>query len=169
MAESLRLHDGIVWIQTESTISGHSNQRIIERPFTEQERANGIGPPILVGKRQRSDSHHFLCPSAQLSADVESTLDKSERCEMKNLFKLVLIATMTLGGFGCSANSVEEDAADAKVTAADARASAADANARLTAADAHGVAILSLAFPCAVRAGGLSCFRLLLVPTFETS
>jgi len=56
---------------------------------------------------------------------------------MKDLFKLVLISTLTLGVFGCSANSVEEDAADAKVTAADARASAADANARLTAADAH--------------------------------
>ena len=85
----------------------------------------------MAGKRPRSDSHHFLCPSAQLSADGESTLDKSERCEMKNLFKLVLISTLTLGVFGCSANSAKEDAADARVTAA------ADANARVTAADAH--------------------------------
>ena len=56
---------------------------------------------------------------------------------MKKLFKLVLISTVALGIFGCSSNSAEEDAADAKVTAADARASAADANARLTTADAH--------------------------------
>src|SRR5688572_16978538 len=63
---------------------------------------------------------------------------------MKNLFKLVLISTLTLGVFGCSANSVEEDAADARVTAAEARATAvearataANADARLAAADAH--------------------------------
>src|SRR5688572_8379713 len=56
---------------------------------------------------------------------------------MKNLFKLVLISTLSLGFFGCSANSAEEDAAEARVTAADARADAADANARVTAADAH--------------------------------
>jgi hypothetical protein len=56
---------------------------------------------------------------------------------MKNLFKLVLISTLSLALFGCSANSAEEDAADARVTAADARASAADADARVRAADAH--------------------------------
>jgi len=56
---------------------------------------------------------------------------------MKNLFKLVLISTLAFGVFGCSATSVEEDAADARVTAAGARASAADADARLAAADAH--------------------------------
>ena len=56
---------------------------------------------------------------------------------MKNLFKLVLMSTLTLGVFGCSANSAEKDAADARVTAADARDKAADAEARVTAAEAH--------------------------------
>lgn len=56
---------------------------------------------------------------------------------MKNLFNLVLMSTLTLGVFGCSANSAEKDAADARVTAADARDKAADADARVTAAEAH--------------------------------
>ena len=56
---------------------------------------------------------------------------------MKNLFKLVLITTLSLGVLGCSANSAEADAEEARVTAADARAAAAEADARVTAADAH--------------------------------
>jgi len=56
---------------------------------------------------------------------------------MKNLFKLVLITTLSLGVIGCSANSVEADAEEARVAAADARADAAEADARVTAADAN--------------------------------
>src|SRR5687767_4137679 len=56
---------------------------------------------------------------------------------MKNLFKLVLVTTLSLGVIGCSANSVEADAEEARVAAADARADAAEADARVTAADAH--------------------------------
>jgi hypothetical protein len=55
---------------------------------------------------------------------------------MKNLFKFVLISTLLVGAFGCSA-SAEKEAADARVKAADARVQAADANARVAAADAH--------------------------------
>jgi hypothetical protein len=43
---------------------------------------------------------------------------------MKNLFKLVLISTLTLGVFGCSANSAAKDAEEARVTAANVRADA---------------------------------------------
>ena len=53
---------------------------------------------------------------------------------MNNLFKFVLISTLSVGGFGCSA-SPERDAADARVAAADARVDAADA--RVAAADAY--------------------------------
>jgi hypothetical protein len=56
---------------------------------------------------------------------------------MKNLYKLALIATLSLGVIGCSANSAAEDAEEARVTAAAARVNAADADARVTAADAH--------------------------------
>lgn len=56
---------------------------------------------------------------------------------MKNLIKVVLIAALLVGVFGCSAESSEEAAADARVKAADARVDAADANARVKAADAH--------------------------------
>jgi hypothetical protein len=55
---------------------------------------------------------------------------------MKNVCKFVLISTLFVGMFGCSA-SAEKAAADARVNAADARVSAADANARVEAADAH--------------------------------
>jgi len=55
---------------------------------------------------------------------------------MKNVCKFVLISTLVVGMFGCSA-SAEKEAADARVKAADARVSAADANARVEAADAH--------------------------------
>ena len=41
---------------------------------------------------------------------------------MKNLYKLVLITTLSLGVIGCSANSAEADAEEARVTAADADA-----------------------------------------------
>jgi hypothetical protein len=56
---------------------------------------------------------------------------------MKNLIRFVLISSLIAGVFGCSAQSAEEAAADARVDAADARVDAADANARVTAADAH--------------------------------
>ncbi len=56
---------------------------------------------------------------------------------MKNLIRFVLISTLLVGVFGCSAASSEEVAADARVKAADARVHAADANARVQAADAH--------------------------------
>jgi hypothetical protein len=56
---------------------------------------------------------------------------------MKNLVKIVLIASLFVGVFGCGAESSEKAAADARVDAADARVAAADANARVTAADAH--------------------------------
>ena len=56
---------------------------------------------------------------------------------MKNLAKLVLVSSLFAGVFGCSAESSEKAAADARVKAADARVDAADANARVTAADAH--------------------------------
>jgi hypothetical protein len=56
---------------------------------------------------------------------------------MKNFYKFVLIATLLVGVFGCSAESSEKAAADARVEAADARVVAADANARVDAADAH--------------------------------
>ena len=56
---------------------------------------------------------------------------------MKNLAQFVLIATLLVGVFGCSAESSEKVAADAHVKAADARVDAADANARVEAADAH--------------------------------
>ena len=41
---------------------------------------------------------------------------------MKNLYKLVLITTLSLGVIGCSANSAEADAEEARVTTADADA-----------------------------------------------
>ena len=53
---------------------------------------------------------------------------------MKNPFKFVLISTLLVGGFGCSA-SAERDYADARDNAADARVDA--ANARVAAADAY--------------------------------
>ena len=56
---------------------------------------------------------------------------------MKTLIQFVLISTLLVGVFGCSAASSEEVAADARVKAADAHVNAADANARATAADAH--------------------------------
>jgi hypothetical protein len=56
---------------------------------------------------------------------------------MKNIVKFVLISSLLVGAFGCTAKSSEEAAADARVDAADARVNAADANARVTAADAH--------------------------------
>jgi hypothetical protein len=56
---------------------------------------------------------------------------------MKNLAKFVLVSSLFAGVFGCSAESSEKAAADARVKAADARVDAADANARVTAADAH--------------------------------
>jgi hypothetical protein len=55
---------------------------------------------------------------------------------MRNLVKFVLISTLSVGVFGCSA-SEEKAAADARVNAANARVDAADANARMAAADAH--------------------------------
>jgi hypothetical protein len=56
---------------------------------------------------------------------------------MKTLIRFVLISTLLVGVFGCSAASSEEVAADARVKAADAHVNAADANARVAAADAH--------------------------------
>jgi hypothetical protein len=56
---------------------------------------------------------------------------------MKNLVRFVLISTLLAGVFGCTAQSSDKAAADARVDAADARVDAADANARVTAADAH--------------------------------
>ena len=56
---------------------------------------------------------------------------------MKTLYQCVLISALSIGFFGCTANSSEKEAADARATAADARANAADADARVTAADAH--------------------------------
>jgi hypothetical protein len=56
---------------------------------------------------------------------------------MKNILEFVLISTLSLGAFGCAAESSEKAAADARVQAADARVDAADANARVKAADAH--------------------------------
>jgi len=47
------------------------------------------------------------------------------------------LLSSALAAFGCSADSSEKLAADARVDAADARVDAADANARVTAADAH--------------------------------
>jgi len=78
-----------------------------------------------------------LCTSAQFPVEVESTLSKSERYEMKTLVKFVLLSTVSLGVFGCSADSTAKDAEEARATAVDARANAADADARVTAADAH--------------------------------
>ena len=56
---------------------------------------------------------------------------------MKNLAQFVLIATLLVAVFGCSAESSEKAAAVARVKAADARVVAADANARVEAADAR--------------------------------
>jgi len=56
---------------------------------------------------------------------------------MKNLFKFVLISTLSIGVLGCTADSTAKDAEEARATAVDARAKAADADARVTAADAH--------------------------------
>jgi hypothetical protein len=56
---------------------------------------------------------------------------------MKTLYQCVLISTLSIGFFGCTANSSEKEAADARAAAADARVNAADAVARVTAADAH--------------------------------
>ena len=52
---------------------------------------------------------------------------------MKNLAQFVLIAALLVGVFGCSAESSEKVAADARVKAADARVDAADADARVKA------------------------------------
>jgi hypothetical protein len=60
-----------------------------------------------------------------------------ERSEMKNLIRFVLISALLVGVFGCSAQSSEQVAADARVEAANARVNAADADARVKAADAH--------------------------------
>src|SRR4029450_5475709 len=56
---------------------------------------------------------------------------------MRNLFKFALIATLSIGVLGCSADSTAKDAEEARATAVDARTSAADAGARVKAADAH--------------------------------
>jgi hypothetical protein len=56
---------------------------------------------------------------------------------MKELVRLCLILSLWVGVLGCSAESSEKAAADARVKAAEARVDAADANARVTAADAH--------------------------------
>jgi hypothetical protein len=56
---------------------------------------------------------------------------------MKTLGTFVLMSALLAGGWGCSAASSEEVAADARVQAATARVDAADANARVKAADAH--------------------------------
>jgi hypothetical protein len=56
---------------------------------------------------------------------------------MKTLARLVSISILLTGAFGCSAESSEKIAADARTQAADARVNAADANARVAAADAH--------------------------------
>lgn len=56
---------------------------------------------------------------------------------MRNLFKFVLISTLSIGVPGCSADSTAKDAEEARATADDARAHAADADARVTAAEAH--------------------------------
>jgi hypothetical protein len=56
---------------------------------------------------------------------------------MKNLVQFVLISTLFVGLLGCTAQSSQEAAADARVNAADARVDAADADARVKAADAH--------------------------------
>src|SRR4030095_11994429 len=56
---------------------------------------------------------------------------------MKNLVKCLLLSALLMGVVGCSAQSAEKAAADARVDAADARVVAAEANARVDAADAH--------------------------------
>jgi hypothetical protein len=56
---------------------------------------------------------------------------------MKNHVKLALISALIVGVFGCSAESSERAAADARAEAADARVNATNANARVTAADAR--------------------------------
>src|SRR5690242_17238818 len=56
---------------------------------------------------------------------------------MKNILEFVLISTLSLGAFGCAAESFEKAAADARVQAADARVDAAEANGHVKAADAH--------------------------------
>jgi hypothetical protein len=55
---------------------------------------------------------------------------------MKNLVKCVLVSSLLVGVFGCSASS-EKAADEARSDAANARVDAADANARVVAADAH--------------------------------
>jgi hypothetical protein len=50
---------------------------------------------------------------------------------MKNLVKFVLVSTLLVGVFGCSAESSEKAAADARVKAADAGVVAADADSRV--------------------------------------
>src|SRR5512145_355182 len=56
---------------------------------------------------------------------------------MKKLIQFLLICALLTAGLGCSAESSEKAAADARVEAAAARVNAADANARVKAADAH--------------------------------
>ena len=56
---------------------------------------------------------------------------------MKSLIKCVLISTLLVGVFGCTAASSEEVAADARVKAADARVDAADASVAAAKADAR--------------------------------
>ena len=56
---------------------------------------------------------------------------------MKKLIQFVFISALSAAVLGCSADSSEKAAADARVEAAAARVNAADANARVKAADAH--------------------------------
>ncbi len=56
---------------------------------------------------------------------------------MKSFLKLALISILWAGLAGCTGNSTEKDAAEARATASDARANAVEADARVTAADAH--------------------------------
>lgn len=53
------------------------------------------------------------------------------------ILRLVLVSSISIALFGCSANSAEKVVADARVAAVDARADAVKADARVTAADAH--------------------------------
>jgi hypothetical protein len=54
---------------------------------------------------------------------------------MRKLSKFVLVSILSFGVFGCSANTAEQEAEDARILAADARVKAADADAHVKAAD----------------------------------
>jgi hypothetical protein len=56
---------------------------------------------------------------------------------MKDFLRFVLISSLAVAAFGCSANSTAKDAEDARANAAEARADAVVADARVKAADAH--------------------------------